>query len=128
LLTFTTAEVRSAKRRKDYLAHQGHSHNLRSAVEATMRSVKHPFPVGKMPVRGQFRVTRMVIASAATANVRRIQRYLVAKTKATQVAKVTKSEPNRPPEVAAVSFFVSARALLARWLGSRLAFGPSLGY
>ena len=91
-----------------------------------MRSVKHPFPVGKMPVRGQFRVTRMVIASAATANVRRIQRYLVAKTKATQVAKVTKSEPNRPPEVAAVSFFVSARALLARWLGSRLAFGPDL--
>ena len=68
LLTFTTAEVRSTKRRKDYLAHQSHSHNLRSAVEATVRSVKHPFPAGKLPVCGQFRVTCMAIASAAVVN------------------------------------------------------------
>lgn len=82
LLTFTTPEMRSAKRRQAYLAHLGHSHNLRSAVESTVRSVKHPFPAGKLPVRGQFRVTCMAIASAATANVRRIQRYLVEKKKA----------------------------------------------
>lgn len=69
----------SAKRRKQYLAHKGDGHNLRSAVEATMRSLKHPFPAGKLPVRGRFRVTCMAIASAATTNVRRIQRYLAAK-------------------------------------------------
>jgi len=128
LLTFTTAAVRSAKRRKDYLAHQGNNHNLRSAVEATVRSVKHPFPAGKLPVRGQFRVTCMAIASAATTNVRRIQRYQAAKTRAAQASKNAKGQPNRSSEAPAVSFFVSARTFLARWLGSWLAFRPSFGY
>ena len=40
-----------------------------------MRQVKHPFPAGKLPVRGQFRVTCMVIGSAILSNIRRIQRY-----------------------------------------------------
>src|SRR4030067_737944 len=75
LLTFTTYEMRAAKRRQNYLAHTGDSHNLRSAVEATVRSVKHPFPAGPLPVRGQFRVACMLIGSAAVANIRRIQRY-----------------------------------------------------
>ena len=112
LLNFTTHEVRAAKRRKDYLAHQGHSHNLRSAVEATMRSVKHPFPAGKLPVRGQFRVTCMAIASAATANVRRIQRYQMSKIKQAKAA--TDAE---------FSFF----AFSASWLRSRLGACPSFG-
>jgi hypothetical protein len=121
LLIFTTAEIRSAKRRKDYLAHQGHSHNLRSAVEATVRSVKHPFPAGKLPVRGQFRVTCMAIASAATTNVRRIHRYQIAKMKQAEAAIRLQNEA-----VAAevVSFFVFP----ARWLRSWLVFSPSFGY
>lgn len=81
LLAFTAKEIQTASRRKAYLAHKGDGHNLRSAIEATMRLVKHAFPAGKLPVRGQFRVSCMMIASAATTNVRRIQRYLVAKTK-----------------------------------------------
>ena len=121
LLTFTTAEVRSAKRRKDYLAHQDHSHNLRSAVEATVRSVKHPFPAGKLPVRGQFRVTCMAIASAATTNVRRIQRYQIAKMKQAQAAISLQCEA---VPAAVVPFFVFS----ARWLRSRLVFSPSFGY
>jgi len=121
LLTFTTQEMRAAKRRKNYLAHQDHSHNLRSAVEATVRSVKHPFPAGKLPVRGQFRVACMAIASAATTNVRRIQRYLIAKMKQAEAAKSPQSEAL---PAAAVSFF----AFLARWLRSRLVFSPSFGY
>jgi hypothetical protein len=121
LLTFTTHEVRAAKRRKNYLAHQDHSHNLRSAVEATVRSVKHPFPAGKLPVRGQFRVTCMAIASAATTNVRRIQRYLIAKIKQAEAAK---SLQNETVSAALVSFFVFS----ARWLRSRLVFCPSFGY
>jgi hypothetical protein len=78
---FHPQEILTAERRKDYLAHKGDAHNLRSAVEATMRSVKHAFPSGKLPVRGKFRVTCMTIASAAIINVRRIHRYRVAKTK-----------------------------------------------
>jgi len=121
LLTFTTHELRAAKRRKNYLAHQDHSHNLRSAVEATVRSVKHPFPAGKMPVRGQFRVTCMAIASVATTNVRRIQRYLMTKTKQAEAAISLQSEA---VPAAVVSFF----AFSARWLRSRLVFSPIFGY
>jgi hypothetical protein len=48
----------------------------------TLRSLKHPFPAGKLPVRGKFRVACLLIGSAAVSNVRRIQRYLQAKAKA----------------------------------------------
>ena len=126
-LTFTSQEISAAKRRKDYLAHTGDSHNLRAAVEATVRSVKHPFPAGQLPVRGKFRVACLMIASAATANVRRIQRYLVAKTKAQRAEKSAPGEPNRLPETAGVSFFASAWVSLARWLRSGLVLSPKLG-
>jgi hypothetical protein len=118
LLTFTTHEVRTAKRRKNYRAHQDHSHNLRSAVEATMRSVKHPFPAGKLPVRGQFRVTCMAIASAATTNVRRIQRCLTAKMKQ---AEAVKNLPSAAVPAAVVPFFVFS----AHRLFPRLAFSAN---
>jgi hypothetical protein len=61
LLTFTTPQMRSAKRRQAYRAHLAHSNNLRSAVAATVRSVKHPFPAGKLPVRGQFQPIRCFV-------------------------------------------------------------------
>lgn len=121
LLTFTTQEVRSARRRQAYRTHIADSHNLRSAVEATVRSVKHPFPAGKLPVRGQFRVTCMTIASAATANVRRIQRYRMAKWKQ---AEATKSPQSETAAAALVSFFVSS----LRWRRSRPVFRPCFGF
>jgi len=40
-----------------------------------MRSAKHAFPAGKLPVRGKFRVTSMMIASAMHVNLKRIWRY-----------------------------------------------------
>jgi len=126
LLTFTTPEVRTARRRQNHRAHIGDSHNLRSAVEATVRSVKHPFPAGKLPVRGKFRMTCMAIASAATTNVRRIQRYLIVKTKADQAIKSQQDKPGSLPKARLVSFFAHAQAFLSRWLRSRLAFRPSL--
>lgn len=52
-------------------------HHLRPAVESTVRSVKHPFG-DKLPVRGQIRVTMVVIASAMMVNLRRIWRFQVA--------------------------------------------------
>jgi hypothetical protein len=127
LLAFTTPEIQVAKRRQDCLAYKGDGHNLRSAVEASVRSLKHPFPAGKLPVRGQFRVACLMIASAATANVRRIQRYLVTKAKAHQTEKRTPDEPNRVPETATVSFFASAWASLARWLRSELVLSLKFG-
>jgi hypothetical protein len=124
LLTFTTKQIRTAQRRKAYRAHKGDGHNLRAAVESTVRSVKHPFPAGKLPVRGQFRVTCMAIASAATTNVRRIQRYLLAKTKAEQAAKSTNGEPTCPSKDAMASFFDFLSAILIRWPGPKQASCP----
>ncbi len=75
VLSFTLKELRAAKRRKLYLAHKKDEHNLRAASEATMRSAKHPFPAGKLPVRGKFRMTSMMISSAIHINMRRIWKY-----------------------------------------------------
>jgi hypothetical protein len=52
-------------------------HHLRPAVESTVRSIKHPFggQRGKLPVRGQERVTMVIIASALIVNLRRIWRF-----------------------------------------------------
>lgn len=70
--------------------------NPRAAIEATVRAVKHPFPKGKLPVRGKFRMFCMMIGSAAMNNVRQIQRYLT-----------FKDEQKAP-----VSFLLRLRALL----------------
>ncbi len=75
-LSFTQAEVNWAKRRRRHAAFQKEDGNLRAAVEATLRSLKHAFPNGKLPVRGLFRVTCLLVASAAMINVRRIHRFL----------------------------------------------------
>ena len=48
---------------------------LRAVVEATIRSVKHPFPGGKLPVRGLIRATMMVCSSAIMVNLRRLHAY-----------------------------------------------------
>lgn len=74
-IDFTLQEFRIAQRRKIYLAQKQNEHNLRAAVEATIRSLKHPFPAGQLPVRGKFRMTCMMISSAILVNVRRIRRY-----------------------------------------------------
>jgi hypothetical protein len=111
LLAFTDKESQAAHRRKAYLAHKGEWHNLRSAVEATMRSVKYAFPARKLPVRGQFRVTCMMIASAATTNVRRIQRYLDAKTKRENELKKASNEQECAQGQLSVSFFASLKVI-----------------
>jgi hypothetical protein len=69
---------------------------LRSAVEATVRSVKHPYRNGKVPVRGQPRVTMLLIGSAAMTNVRRICRYLQDKNKPGSHKKSRKSPSESP--------------------------------
>ena len=73
--TFNQAEVEKSQRHRRSRTTPETDRNLRPAVEATVRSVKHPFPAGKLPVRGLFRMTCLIVASAAMTNVRRIQRY-----------------------------------------------------
>ena len=75
VLHFSQEEIGLALRRKLWAEARGEKQNLRAAVESTVRSVKHPFRQGKLPVRGKPRVSMMVIASAAMTNIRRIQRY-----------------------------------------------------
>jgi len=67
---------------------------LRAAVEATVRQVKHPFPASKLPVRGKFRVSCMVIGSAMITNIRRIQRFLEAKMKQENEQECSQEHPS----------------------------------
>ncbi len=74
-LNFTQARVNHARRRQRYYQAKLLEKNPRAAIEATIWSVKHPYPNGKLPVRGKFRVTCMLIAAASMTNIRRIMQY-----------------------------------------------------
>jgi len=80
VLRFSKQQVNVALRRQRTAQTRASGQNLRAAVEATVRSVKHPFRNGKVSVRGQARISMVVIGSAAMCNVRRIWRHLNAKT------------------------------------------------
>ena len=80
-LRFTQAQANVSQRRRRCQTHLQDGRNLRAGVEATVRQIKHPFPAGKLPVRGQFRVTCLVIGSAIMSNIHRIQRYTELKTR-----------------------------------------------
>jgi len=70
-------QVQVAQLRQRALQTRGAGNNWRAAVESTVRSVTHPFggQTGKLPVRGQIRVTQMLVCSALMVNLRRIWRY-----------------------------------------------------
>jgi hypothetical protein len=69
--------VQVARLRQRVARTRGRGKNRRAAVESTVRSVTHPFggQAGKLPVRGQIRVTQVVTCSALMVNVRRIWRH-----------------------------------------------------
>jgi hypothetical protein len=77
VLRFSQHEVDLALRRQRTTQARASGQNLRAAVEATVRSVKHPFGNGKVPVRGKPRVSMVIVASALMSNLRRIHRHLV---------------------------------------------------
>jgi hypothetical protein len=78
-LSFTQPEVFWAQRRRRTRQAGERARNRRAAIESTIRSLKHPWANSQLPVRGRFRVTCLLLASAAMCNVRRIHRYLAAK-------------------------------------------------
>lgn len=121
-LHFTQAEARAAERRRQSQERRKESGNLRSAVEATVRCVKLSYPNAQLPVRGKFRVTCMMIGSAAVTNVRRIQRYLKAKIEAETQVDNAQTGQNSTPEADGASFSGVVRAFLMRLARSRLAF------
>jgi hypothetical protein len=71
-------EIARRRQRIDKEKHSGA--NPRAAVESTVKAIKHRFRKGKLPVRGLFRVTSMMLASGLMFNVRRIHRSLVRNT------------------------------------------------
>lgn len=80
-LYFLKSKMLVTLRRQRNQAFQQSKHNPRAAIEATVRAVKLPFPRGKLPVRGRFRMFYMMIGSAIINNVRQIQRHLSSKLK-----------------------------------------------
>jgi hypothetical protein len=107
-LRFTQNQVNMSQRRQRSMIQQEEGRNLRAAVESTVRQVKRPFPASKLPVRGRFRVTCMMIGSAMMANVRRIKSYLEAKTK-------LENEQQCPSEPFAASFFAWLNWVWSGW-------------
>ena len=77
VLRFSQAELDLALRRQRSADARTRTLNLRPAVEATVRAIKHPFGNGKVPVRGQPRVSMVIVGSAAMNNIRQINRHLM---------------------------------------------------
>ena len=96
VLRFSKQQANVAQRRQLAAQARASGQNLRAAVEATVRSVKHPFRNGKVPVRGQPRVSMLVIGSAAMSNVRRIWRHLSAK-KTQESQELAQASPSENP-------------------------------
>jgi hypothetical protein len=99
-LYFLFSEAHVSRRRRRNAEYRRLKCNLRAAVEATIRAVKHPFPKSKLPVRGKFRIFSMMVGSAAINNVRQIQRYLTEGAR-----KAQKDEAKKETSFSFVSFW-----------------------
>ena len=75
-LYLDTRSVLLARKRQALDALPDSERNLRPAIEATIRSIKHPFRHGRILRRGKFRIACAVIASAFMVNARRIHHAL----------------------------------------------------
>lgn len=107
VLRFSQQDVEVALRRQRTADARASGQNLRAAVEATVRSIKHPFGNDKVPVRGQPRVSIVILGSAAMSNLRRIHRYLVGQEEAKRAKKSDENEARRGQQVPGGSPFPS---------------------
>lgn len=112
ILRFDQQQVNVAHRRANQRQAQAGGQNLRSAVEATVRSVKHPFGNHKLPVRGHIRVSLVMVASAAMVNVRRIWGCQVRKNE----AKTVQNGANTALQSVVSSALRAGCRLFIRWL------------
>lgn len=90
-LSFPPSRVTVAQRRRKMLQSRQEGKNHRAAIEGTVREVKHPYPTGKLPVRGLFRMTCVMVSSAAMTNIRRIHHYWEGKRKEERRKMVTET-------------------------------------
>lgn len=70
LVTVRSIQVAVLRQRITY-----ENNGIRAGVEATVRSVKHRFTAGKLPVRGLIRSQMVVLGAAILVNVHRLTRY-----------------------------------------------------
>lgn len=125
-LRFTQADARASQRRRRSQENRRLAGNLRAAVEATVRSVKLPFPEAQLPVRGKFRVACMLIGSAAVANVRRIQRYLQVRLREEMQQKTDQSPQDCASNTLVPSFLRFAWNFFEHLFSPSLIFKPVL--
>ena len=111
-LTFLPSQVGVAQRRRKLLLSKQDGKNPRAAIEGTIHEVKHPFPSGKLPVRGLFRITCLMVGSAALTNVRRIHHFWDEKRKDQRRKLVVERAANVLPEKPGVSFSSFLKVLL----------------
>jgi len=127
VLRFSQHQIDVARRRKRCAAERASEHHLRPAIEATVRSVKHPFPGGKLPVRGRIRMSMLLIGSCAMTNVRRIHRYLSGRNRPNS-AKPTANpwpKPNQPGAQPFCGKLETPLHRLLRWFQGRSCPMPS---
>jgi len=132
MLRFSQQEVEVALRRQRSHDARTSGQNLRAAVEATVRSLKHPFGNGKVPVRGKPRVSMVMIGSAAMSNMRRIYRYLVDREAVKKAEKVDQKEVGRsqqaPVDSPPISFLSRLRSSLRSMRHLMGSLQPALAY
>jgi len=112
-LTFRASQIAVAKRRRKMRQSKQEGKNHRAAIEGTVREVKHPYPTGKLPVRGLFRMTCLVVGSAAMTNVRRIHHYWEEKRKEERKKMVAETGAKDASEQPGISFSVFLKAILS---------------
>jgi len=111
-LRFTPAQMASAQRRRKMRLSKQDGKNPRAAIEGTIREVKRPFPGGKLPVRGLFRMTCLMVSSAAMTNVRRIHHYWEEKSKNERQKIAAKKDEKAVQKPSGFSFAAFLKALL----------------
>jgi len=122
-LTFDQAEVEKSQRHRRSRTEHPPGRNPRAAVESTVRSLKHPFPDSKLPVRGLFRMTCLIVASAAMTNVRRIQRYRLRTRPDAPQRRKNRQEAQRRYEFTLTAHLTDAFGAVLHWVSP-----PSSGY
>ncbi len=95
-LRFTPKQMAVSQRRRKMRQSRQIAGRLR--IEGTVREVKHPFRAGKLPVRGLFRMTCLMVSSAAMTNVRRIHHYWEEQRKQARQKMGAELGPNAAPQ------------------------------
>ena len=123
-LRFTEVQVHVSQQRQRNQKNEDEAHNLRASVEATVRQVNYTFPGSKLPVRGHFRVSCMMMGSAIMANGRRISRYLDLKTEQKMVQKEGNKGQKCPENSPLYSFLLNTKFNLSLFAIKILAISP----